>query len=442
MIDDSPFVPIACSLVIPVAACLWASLRLRRKQRLLRDLPTSKVRGVFIGLVELKGSVESESPFTSYLAETACVLYNWTVEERWSRTVTTTSTDSKGNTTTSTHTESGWSNVSKGGESAPFYLQDDTGALLIRPAGAKIEPRTLFSEQVSRSNPLYYAKGPDTSVSDSDHVRRFVETGLPLHAPLFVMGPARERDDMVAPEIAAQRDAPEFLISTRAEEKIQSGLSGWSWFWWVAGLLVASAPLIFLVASDQTQDFPASYPGYASILPVGYLAATGAGWIWMAYNSLVSLRQRVRQGWSLIDVQLKRRHDLIPSLATTVGALSDHESNVQETVAALRAQATATPPGVTGPDFEGVAAQLRVVIERYPQLTAQPAFAALHRQLVETEQRIALARTYYNDIATHYATRLEIIPDRWVAGLGAMKPEPLLAAVSFERATVSVAFVR
>ncbi len=162
----------------------------------------------------------------------------------------------------------------------------------------------------------------------------------------------------------------------------------------------------------------------------------------MAYNSLVSLRQRVRQGWSLIDVQLKRRHDLIPSLATTVGALSDHESNAQEAVASLRAQAAATPPGVSGPDFEGVAAQLRVVIERYPQLTAQPAFAALHRQLVETEQRIALARTYYNDIATHFATRLEIIPDRWVAGLGAMKPEPLLAAASFERAPVPVSFAR
>ncbi len=442
MIDDSPFVPIACSLVIPVIACLWASLHLRRKQRLLHDLPTSKVRGVFIGLVEIKGAAEVESPFISYLAGTSCVHYNWLIEERWSRTVTETTTDSKGNTTTTTRTESGWTDVAKGGESAPFYLQDDTGALLIRPAGAKIEPLTLFSEQVSRSNPLYYGKGPDNSVSNSDHVRRFVETGLPLHAPLFVVGPARERADMVAPEIAAQRDASEFLISTRAEEKIQSGLSAWSWFWWIAGLLVASAPLIFLLAPDQTQNFPASYPGYASLLPIGYLAATGAGWIWMAYNSLVSLRQRVRQGWSLIDVQLKRRHDLIPSLATTIGALSNHESNTQKAVAALRAQTAATPPGVSGPDFEGVAAQLRVVIEHYPQLTAQPTFAALHRQLVETEQRIALARTYYNDIATHFATRLEIIPDRWVASLGAMKPEPLLAAASFERASVPVSFAQ
>jgi hypothetical protein len=64
----------------------------------------------------------------------------------------------------------------------------------------------------------------------------------------------------------------------------------------------------------------------------------------------------------------------------------------------------------------------------------------LHRELVETEQRIALARTYYNDIATHYATRLEIVPDRFVARLRGLRPEPLLAAADFERAPVEVKF--
>jgi len=104
----------------------------------------------------------------------------------------------------------------------------------------------------------------------------------------------------------------------------------------------------------------------------------------------------------------------------------------------LRAQAIATPVGVSGPDFEGVARQVRVVMEKYPQLTAQPAFAALHEQLVESEQRIALARAYYNEIATQFATRLEIVPDRWVGRLGGMQPEPLLQAAGFERAVVPV----
>jgi hypothetical protein len=442
MIDDSPFIPIVCSLLIPIVVCLWLSLRLRRRCRLLHDLPTSKVRGAFIGLVELKGTAESETPFTSYLSGTVCTLYNWHVDERWSRTVTETITDSKGNTTTRTRTESGWTTVAKGGERAPFYLQDDTGAILVRPEGAKIEPLTLFSEQVSRGDPLYYGKGPNTSVSDSDHVRQFVETGIPLHAPLFVVGPARERTDVVAPEIAAQRDAALFLISTRSEEKVSSSLGGWSWFWWILGLLIAGGPLAFIVYSVRDARLPSIYLYGTAAIPACYLAAAATGWIWMVYNSLVGLRQRVRQGWSLIDVQLKRRHDLLPTLVTTIAALSDHERDVQEAVAALRAQATATPPGVTGADFEGVSARLRVVIERYPQLTAQPAFTALNKELVETEQRVALARTYYNDIATHYAARLEIVPDRWVARLGAMTPEPLLAAASFERAAVPVSFAK
>jgi hypothetical protein len=162
----------------------------------------------------------------------------------------------------------------------------------------------------------------------------------------------------------------------------------------------------------------------------------------MVFNSLIGLRQRVRQGWSLVDVQLKRRHDLLPSLAAAVSALGSHEQSVQSGLAALRAQLEATAPGMAGPDFEGLAGRVRVIAERYPALVAQAGFAQLHEQLVETEQRIALARTYYNDIATHFATRLERVPDRWVASLAAMRREPLLVAENFERAPVTVEFAR
>src|ERR1041384_3648362 len=86
-----------------------------------------------------------------------------------------------------------------------------------------------------------------------------------------------------------------------------------------------------------------------------YLAAWAAGWTWMGFNSLDTLRNRVRQGWSLVDVQLKRRHDLIPNLLAAVSALSGHEKTVQTAIAALRAQQDATRPGVAGPDFEGLA---------------------------------------------------------------------------------------
>lgn len=413
---------------------LVVSLHLRKRQRLLRDLPTSKVRGVFIGLVEVSGTAESATPFTGFLSGKPCVHYSYDVEERWSRTVVETY-QHNGKTRTRTRRESGWTTVADGGESAPFYLRDDTGALLIRPKGAKLEPVTLFEETVSRGHPLYYHKGPPHAVGHSDHVRRFVERGIALHQPLYIVGQARERDDIVAPEIAHAKDAALYLISTRAEKSVQSSYAGWSWFCWALGFVPLAAGCAFFI---REQSDTAQMLGLAAAL---FLVLWGAGWIWMVFNSLVGLRNRVRQGWSLIEVQLKRRHDLLPGLVAAVAGLSSHEQSVQTTLAELRTQAAATAPGTAGPDFDGVAASLRAVVEKYPQLSAQPAFARLHAELVETEQRIALARAYYNDIATAFATRLEQIPDRFVGQLGGMKPEPLLAATHFERAAVDISLL-
>ncbi len=411
------------------------SLYLRRSQRLLSDLPTSKTSGVFIGLVELKGTAQSADPLIAYLSESSCVHYSYTVEERWSRIVVETYTDKDGKTQTRTRHESGWTTVLNGGEQQNFFLRDDTGVVLVRPKGATLETLRLVDETVSQGHPWYYGKGLGGSVSDSDGVRRFTEHGIPIDTPLFIVGQARERADVVAPEIAADRDAPMFLISTRSEERVQSSHSVGSWFCWLIGLIAAG------VAGSQIQfpDLGFDRDLWYGALPLLYLAFWAFGWTWMVFNSVVGLRQRVRQGWSLIDIQLKRRHDLIPQLTSVVSALGTHEKEVQAAVAALRTQAQATAPGVSGPDFAGVSATLRVVVEAYPQLVTQEAFAKLHRELVDTEQRIALARTYYNDIATHFATRLERVPDRWVAGLVRMRPEPLLAAEDFERAAVKIA---
>jgi hypothetical protein len=161
-------------------------------------------------------------------------------------------------------------------------------------------------------------------------------------------------------------------------------------------------------------------------------------WIWMVYNSLVDVRNRVRQAWSLVDIQLKRRFDLIPNLVNCVKGYRDHESQLQTELAALRNQLSATPPGVAGPDHGAVSNQIIAIAERYPELKANDAFLALQKALSDTEQRIALARGYFNEIATHYNTRLEIVPERYVALLGAMKPQPLMEANDFERVPVTV----
>src|SRR6185503_5367026 len=155
MNNVAPLVPFLPGLGAALALmCLWIALRSGKRKRLVDNLPTSKTTGVFIGLVELKGTAESVQPLTSYLAGQPYVQYQWQVEEHWSRTVTETYTDSDGKTRTRTRHESGWTTVANGGDAIPFYLQDDCCVVLVRPEGAKIEPTTIFDESCGVSNPL------------------------------------------------------------------------------------------------------------------------------------------------------------------------------------------------------------------------------------------------------------------------------------------------
>jgi hypothetical protein len=405
-----------------------------RKKRIIDDLPTSKTQGVFIGLSELKGTAESESPFISYLAERSCVHFSYKVEEHWQRTVVETYTDGKGNVQTRTRTESGWKQVAEGGQSAPFYLKDETGLIRIVPEGADLHTTKIFDERVREDSPLYYGKGPAGAIANSTHQRRFTEYALPLHAFLYVLGQARERQDIAAAEIARDKASPLFIISTRTEKQISRGYAGWFWMWLVLGFLVAMGAAVgWLWVSGGTVNWQPFF-----IMGGAYLLAVVLVYLWTTYNNLINLHHRVQQGWSQVDVQLKRRYDLIPNLVAVVQAYKEHEQDTQQTLAALRAQMAATPAGREGPDYRGLNVTLKALVERYPELKANESFLKLHKALVDCEERIALARDYYNQVVTFYNTRLEIIPERYAAGLARLKPDTLMSAADFERAPVSV----
>jgi hypothetical protein len=416
--------------------CLGAAYRSGRKARLIENLPTCSTHGVFIGLVELKGTAESSEPLTSFLASVRCVQFTWRVEEHWSRTVTETYRDSNGRTQTRTRRESGWKSVATGGDAEPFYLKDECGVVLVRPEGAKIESKRVFEKSCGRSDPLYYEKGPAGAVAHSDHRRRFIEEAIPLHHEIYVMGQARERQDMVAPEIAHDTAAPMFLISTRTEAQIRAGHRCAYWVWTVLGMVLFVAGLLIFLREGLNVG------GGSMIGPLlgagGYGTAALGAWVWLSYNSLIDLRQRVRRAWSQVDVQLKRRNDLIPRLVEVVQALRSHEADTQGALAQLRSQLAATAPGETGPDPHGLGKMLLALRERYPELKAQEGFTRLQDNLVDTENRIALARGYFNEIATHFNTRLQTVPERFVAQLARMQPKPLMAAAEFERAPLRV----
>ena len=431
-----PFIPWLGGLLSVV--CLLLAFKNLRRERLIDALPTSRALGVFIGLVEMKGAAESEAPLCSRLAEADCVHYEWQVEEQWRREKYETVTDSDGKSRRELKTESGWTTVAQGGETQAFYVKDATGAILVHPQGAEIDPQTVFNRSCGPDDDVYYGKGPANDIPDSTHRRKFLERAIRLHAPVYVVGKARERRDIVAAEIAKDEQAALFLISARTEKDVKASFMFASWGWSAAGLAIM---IIALIAWDMASGIDA-FAHRSWYLPVGgiYAAAWMLSWTWNVFNDLVGLRNRVREGWVLVDIQLKRRHDLIPNLVRIVSALKDHERRIQTQIAALRAQIAAT--GLPGAAHSSLKTTLIGVQEQYPVLSAMPAFQNLQRNLVDTEERIALARDYYNSIATHYNTRLEQVPDCYVAPLIGMRRFQLLAAENFERAPIKVDFAK
>jgi len=423
-------------IVLLLTLFVWLSIRAKWRQRLIDNIPTSKVAGVFMGLVEVKGSAEAERPLRSYLAETRCVYYTYSIEEHWRRTVTETYTDKDGHTRTRTRTESGWKTVDSGGDCIAFYLRDDTGVLLIHPDGAEIEASEVFDETCGRSDPLYYGKGPAHSVANSTHRRRFVERAICLHAPIYVMGRARERRDIVAPEIADDERAPIFLISTRSEEQISRGhaIAFWLWF-----LLALAGAALGAWGINKVVTGADDYPvGFGLGAAGGLFGVWLVAWAWMVFNSMVDLKNRVNRAWSLIDVELKRRHDLIPRLVNVVRGFKDYEKNLQTELATLRSQAGATAPGEPGADPAACQRALIGIVENYPELKSNELFLELQKELIQTEQRIALARAYFNDSVTQNNNRLETVPDSFFARLAGMKTRKWMEAADFERAPVKV----
>jgi hypothetical protein len=410
---------------------LHFAMRFGRRQWLLDTLPTCKTTGVFIGMVELKGTAESEGPLVSHFAAARCVHFAWSVEESWSRTVTEHYTDDKGRSQTRTRRESGWTTVADGGQSGPFYLKDDVGIVRIQPAGAAIEAAMLFDETCGPGDPLYYGKGPAAAIPHSDHRRRFHETGIVLHAPLYVVGRSRLRDDVAAAEIALDNKAEMFLISTRSEQQVSRGYR--AGFWWLSALafmvVVGAAGCRDLVFGRLfLADIPFAVISAAAVVVLWLLA-----WTWTIYNGLIGLRERVRQGWSNVDIQLQRRHELIPLLVNVVTGMRDHERKTQSVLAHLRAQLGATAPGEPGIDPAGCMASVRLLAEACPGIRSDRVFLDLERQLADTEERIALARSYFNAAAALYNTRIAILPDCYVAALAGLAPRPLLTAENFER---------
>ncbi len=144
------------------------------------------------------------------------------------------------------------------------------------------------------------------------------------------------------------------------------------------------------------------------------------------YNSLIRLRKRCDNGWAQIDVQLKRRYDLIPNLVETAKGYLKHEREVLENVTKARQvaiDASGVPEQAKAENaLTGTLRSLFAVAENYPDLKANQNMLALQEELTATENRISFARQHYNDCVMAYNTNLETVPSNMVAGMFGFKP--------------------
>ena len=167
-------------------------------------------------------------------------------------------------------------------------------------------------------------------------------------------------------------------------------------------------------------------------------------WAVSAYNGLVTLRNRVKNGWAQIDVQLKQRTDLIPNLVETVKGYAAHES--QEVT---QARAGVVQAAQSGDVAQRIAAEnqlsralmnLQVVSENYPQLQANTNFMDLQSQLKSLEEKIAYARQFYNDVVQKYNTQTEVVPTNIIAGLFHFEQAPYFQVDEADRQVPQVKF--
>lgn len=182
----------------------------------------------------------------------------------------------------------------------------------------------------------------------------------------------------------------------------------------------------------------------ATGLIIGIIAAVLVIVVIGIYNGLVRTRNQVKNAWAQIDVQLKRRNDLIPNLVNTVKGYMKHEKELLENItkarsAIMKASSIDAQAKKSG-ELSDMLKSLFAVSENYPNLKANENFIQLQEEISGTENKIAYARQHYNDMVMHFNTKIEVFPNNIFAGMFNFKQEQSFAATEEEKKNVNVSF--
>ena len=388
--------PRSVLLLGALAWFMW-SIRLRARQWRVDDIPTSECANVPVGFAEANGLARLDPPLAARGSATPCVYYKWELQE---------------------HRRSGknsrWVTVESELRSPPFRVADSTGEVWVDPEHAEM---IGIDQHV-------------TSVPGRSRKWRQIEWRLDMDEPVYVLGPTRVRAGAAIVEFGTEAAGDEFIISDEAERKVRNRIAFAAWSASIFGALAAG--LAFVVRAEPTLDsdgdpavayhFVDSWARVWRFSLVAVLMFVGLSffsWIFRAYNRLVRVRGQAERAWSLIAIELQRRHELLTNLIEVVRGYAQYEQNAQEGLARVRSELPTSPELADAASADhGARAQVRSLValaESWPELFANEAFLSLQRAITVSEDRVAAARRFYNDAVTISLDRRQVFPAVMVA---------------------------
>lgn len=421
-------------------------------KRRVENTPTTHCRSAALGPVELAGTVAGEHPMASLLARVPAFISQLVIQQ---------------------FRQSGksrhWVTVHNSHFRTPFLVRDETGEVAVDPRNANlwlIPDVTVSGDGNATYGPGVLDRMLDSGTTDalSDALRDFcvargismgdplqcVETNLCPGDKVFVLGTAvRGRgDDDVGPIVVRKMPWRPLFIAEQSEAAVVRNLSRRGVRHMVGGALISIMAAVLLAAkADARTNYLSLDPEslVPLLLPLIILLSALAvlGYAIIIFNGLIVTRNEVDRAWANVDVVLKKRFDLIPNLVEACSGYMQHEHGVLAAVTAARngwTNAASLDDRVRAAVQGGVALRsLSAVSESYPVLRASENFSQLQTTLAEIEQQIADRRELYNAAVTLFNTRVQEVPDCWVARPFGFNPRPFYIIEERERAMPAAA---
>ncbi len=391
----------AATLVAAIGILLgWMIARLLRKRDhatfVLARAPRLPIRALAThDDAWLTGKVRSRDPLLCPWFDISCVAYTYLIEKEVTTTRTVTDKDGKTRTETSTH----WETVHSEGATQNFDLDD----------GEQV--RVLLREADNEAM-------EDSGYSYQTMTRRHCATYLPIDADVSVLGV--KLDDGT---FGSLREVPLLVTRLSPKDRVKSSHSAEAWLFFFALLFPFAGVAVAAGIARRAETGEA----WAIAASFGLIVWLPQWWL-LTYNRLVRLRHQVTTAKKQISVELAMRHDLVPNLVEVVRAFTAHESSLLQSLAAIR---SGEDVDAAVRDEPGALVAVRSVLllhERHPSLLASELYRDLHERLWAIEEKIAHARSFYDDVVTEWNDRIEKFPSSTVASLAGCKEAPLFAA--------------